>query len=266
MPLILRDFERTLETFAPKELKEDYDNVGLMIGSMDSPVEKVLVALDCTKDVILEAIDNNCSLIFTHHPLLFRPLKNIDYDSLTGGMVFKLIENHIGLYSSHTNADKAFGGINDILVNMLFPKSLQNRVIEGGDKYGIGRMATLTKPIDLASLLQKIKKELEAPVIRFCGDLDATVKRIAVINGSGEDYINRAIDMGADCVITGDTSYHPISDAKEKNIPIIDAGHFNTEWKAFILFSKILEERLKEKDPSVTFYISSISKDPYKYI
>lgn len=265
MSLTLRDFENTLETFAPKELKEDYDNVGLMIGSMDSPVEKVLVALDCTKNVILEAAENNCSLIFTHHPLFFKPLKNIDYDSLTGGMVCKLIENNISLYSSHTNLDKAFGGINDLLLNMLFPSSLQNMVIEGGDKYGIGRIAALDKPIELSSLLQRVKEELEAPVIRFCGDLKATISNIAIINGSGEDYINRAIEMGADCIITGDTSYHPISDAKEKNIPIIDAGHFNTEWKAFILFSKIFEEKLKEKDKAITFLISSKSKDPYKY-
>lgn len=266
MSIVLRDFDKVIEGLAPKELKEDYDNVGLMVGSMDAPIKNIMVALDCTKEVISEAVNKDCSLIFTHHPMLFKPLKNIDKDSLIGSMVYKLIEANINLYSAHTNLDKTSQGINDLLVDILFPGKLQSKAIEGVEGSGIGRIVLLDKSIPLSELIQNIKKELEIPVLRYCGDLNTNINKVAVINGSGEDYINEALSKGADCIITGDTSYHPINDAKEKNIPIIDAGHFKTEWKAFTLFAKLLESKLKYLDPEIKLYISSVSEDPYKYI
>jgi putative NIF3 family GTP cyclohydrolase 1 type 2 len=92
MHLKVKDIHRIIEKYAPEKLKEDYDNVGLMVGDMESEVTSILVSLDCTLDVIKEAEDKNCNLIFTHHPLLFSRPKSITTDTLIGKKIIRLIK------------------------------------------------------------------------------------------------------------------------------------------------------------------------------
>ncbi|MEG0238318.1 MAG: Nif3-like dinuclear metal center hexameric protein, partial [Clostridium sp.] len=117
-----------MENIAPEVLKEDFDNVGLMVGSKEKEVNRVLLALDCTKEVLGEAIDNNCDMIITHHPLIFRKPSRIISDDLIGSKIIDLIKNDIALYSSHTNLDSAKDGINKTIVEMLGFSS--NEIIE----------------------------------------------------------------------------------------------------------------------------------------
>jgi dinuclear metal center YbgI/SA1388 family protein len=265
--MLIKDFENILEEYAPQKLKEDYDNVGLMVGDKNSEISGIMVSLDCTLDVINEAVVKNCNLIFTHHPLLFRKPSNITTDTLLGNKIIKLIKSDLNLYSSHTNLDSTFNGINDLLVEVLGYES--ESIIEKSKQdcnSGIGRIVRIIEPITLQNLCSQVKQKLDIDYLRYSGDLNSKIEKIAIINGSGQDYFNIAKRMGADCIITGDTTYHYISDFNEEGINVIDAGHFKTEWLSFKNVCNILEHKIIEKGFNIKFNYSNVIEDPYKYL
>ncbi|MCR1897879.1 Nif3-like dinuclear metal center hexameric protein [Irregularibacter muris] len=112
-----------MEQLAPKSLAEQWDNVGLQIGHPRADIQKVLVSLDLTEEVIQEAIAHGANMIITHHPFIFQPLKHIRWDLPTGRLIKELIQHEIVLYAAHTNLDIAQQGLNDMLAQKL---SLQN--------------------------------------------------------------------------------------------------------------------------------------------
>src|SRR5690625_3466285 len=110
---------QALEKWAPKHLAYEWDNVGLQIGSYNRPVKNVMITLDVLESVVDEAIEKNIDLIIAHHPLLFKPVNEINYDTPIGRIIYKLIKNEITVYATHTNLDIAPGGVNDMLCDQL---------------------------------------------------------------------------------------------------------------------------------------------------
>lgn len=260
----ISDIIDKIEIFAPIKLKEDYDNVGLMVGDKNKTVKKVLFALDCTKEVIEEAKKLNAELIITHHPLLFRKPKNIISDDLQGSKIIALIKNNISLYSCHTNLDSAKGGINDALVRLLGFNSyeiIEKSKINGFEQAGIGRIIDLNEKMKFDDFINLIKTKLNINSLRVVRS-NEYINKIAVINGSGQDYFDYAFNIGADCILTGDTTYHYASDFKEKGVSIIDAGHFYTEWLPFLS----VIEKITDSFDEVEFIRSNSNKDPYEII
>lgn len=260
----IKDIIKVMEDFAPKNLKEDFDNVGFMVGDKEKDVKKILLALDCTLDVIEEAKEKNVDLIITHHPLLFRKPSSITTDTITGKKIIELIKNDIGLYSSHTNLDSAEEGLNETIVNILGFKEgilLEKNKNSRNNNEGLGRLVKLEEPIILEDLVLLIKEKLNIPFVKLVKG-NNSVKNIAIINGSGSDFISIAVKKGADCIITGDTTYHYASDYKEMGVSIIDAGHFSTEW---IVFQEVIK-KIKEKFDEIEIIVSSKSKDPYIFL
>ncbi|TFB24827.1 Nif3-like dinuclear metal center hexameric protein [Filobacillus milosensis] len=119
MTTTVKDVIKVLEDFAPKSYAFDGDPIGLHVGSMDSKVKNVMVALDVLEEVVDEAVEKNVDLIVAHHPLIFKPLKSIDTNSEKGRIVQKLLKHNISVYATHTNLDIASGGVNDMLMNQL---------------------------------------------------------------------------------------------------------------------------------------------------
>lgn len=107
------------EQFAPKQYAMEGDKVGLQIGRLNKPVQRVMIALDVLENVVDEAIEKNVDLIIAHHPLIYRPLQNIVTDKLPGRMIEKLLKHEIAFYAAHTNLDIAQGGLNDWLADAL---------------------------------------------------------------------------------------------------------------------------------------------------
>lgn len=103
-----------VEVLAPTHLAESWDNVGLMVGQQQTEVTGILTALDVTDEVVDEAIAKGCNLIVSHHPLIFKGLKQVTDDTALGRLVYKLISHKIAVYSAHTNLDIASGGLNDL--------------------------------------------------------------------------------------------------------------------------------------------------------
>ena len=250
-----------MELLAPTYLKEDFDNVGLMVGDKNKEVKKVLLALDCTLKVIEEAKKENVELIITHHPLIFKRPSSITTDTLQGKKIIELIKNDISLYSSHTNLDSVENGLNDTIVSILgFDNSKILEKNKRDDKAGLGRIVSLKESIQLEDLISKIKKSLNINNLRVVKGKDK-VNKIAIINGRGQDFIGKAVALGADCIITGDTTYHFASDYKEMEISILDVGHFASEQ---ITFFNVMEN-LKEKFKDVEFITSTVEEDPFSF-
>lgn len=257
----VNDIIKAMEKIAPSYLKEDFDNVGLMVGDRSREVRKVLLALDCTLNVIEEAKVNNVDLIVTHHPLIFRKPSSITTDTLQGRKIIELIKSDISLYSSHTNLDSVEGGLNSTIVSILgFEGGTLIESNSNNPKAGLGRVVELKEKILLEELVDNIKSKLNIDSLRIVNGIDEVYK-IAIINGSGQDFIGKAIAMGANCIITGDTTYHFASDYKEMGVSIIDVGHFASEQMVFFEVMK----KLKDKFMDIEFLTSKVEEDPYTF-
>lgn len=124
MPKI-REITEYLESIAPLPYQEDYDNSGLLIGSSEIEITGVLVTLDVTEEVIAEAIKNNCNLIISHHPIIFRGLKKINGNNYVERCVLMAIQNHIALYAIHTNLDNISEGVNAKICEKIGLKNIR---------------------------------------------------------------------------------------------------------------------------------------------
>lgn len=269
MSLRVKDICSIMEKSAPKRLSENYDNVGLMVGNLDSDISSILVSLDCTLNVIDEAKRKNCNFIFTHHPLLFKKPSSITTETLLGNKIIKLIKNDISLYSSHTNLDSVQGGLNDILVKTLgfsnsavIEKSTASGFNDGNS--GIGRIVGLNKKITLLELCEIVKEKLNLTNVTYIGEDDKLIEKIALINGSGSGYMDMSRGMGADCIITGDVTYHYASDYNEIGVSVIDAGHFGTEWTALKKIKSVLKSEINRLGHNNSVLLSEVIKNPYK--
>jgi dinuclear metal center YbgI/SA1388 family protein len=110
--MILSEILQTIETFAPLSFQESYDNAGLYCGDRFSTVERVLVSLDITEEIVEEAIAQDCQLVMAHHPVIFKPIKRLVGDHYVERILLKAIRNGIALYAAHTNLDAVAGGVN----------------------------------------------------------------------------------------------------------------------------------------------------------
>ncbi len=210
-----KQLEESLFKFAPKELAYEGDNVGLLIENKKE-VTGVLCALDITQDVVKEAIKLRCNVIVSHHPVIFRPL----YSIAAGSVVSELIKNDIAAICMHTNADSATDGVNDIFSDIL---KLKN-VTAFGD--GLGRIGELEREMsakEFADLCEKLFDTCRAT--RYGG----SVKKVAVVGGSGGDYMIDAFECGADAFVTGEAAHHWAIAANHAGKMLVTAGHFETE-------------------------------------
>jgi dinuclear metal center YbgI/SA1388 family protein len=252
LPVKTEWIECVINKLAPTYLAEEWDNVGLLVGRKEKMVSKILIALDLTEDVLNEAIEIECDIIITHHPLIFKPLKNITDKTPIGKRIITLLKNDISLYTAHTNLDIANGGTNDILFEIL---GLQNKEFLWDKKYenesfGMGRVGEVAEPIDFKKFIIEIKEKLCLKNINYVNSNDNLVKRVALCTGSASDmkYILKAKEKKCDTYITGDVTYHNGHFALDMGVNIIDATHFGTE-NIFCntLKNYILNEAKKDK-------------------
>lgn len=206
-----------IDTIAPFNSAEEWDNSGLLVGDENKIVNKILFALDCTEDVINQAVSCGADLIVTHHPVIFKPMSEITADSL----VYKLIKNDLSIICAHTNFDKAINGVNDILCNAV---ELQNVIHIDDACLNVGELGT---EMNSKEFSQYVKSKLNG-IVRY-NSIEKTIKKVAVCSGSGSDYLSLAKELKCDALLTGDGSHHTFLDADELGILLVCAGHFETE-------------------------------------
>ncbi len=221
-----------LNALAPLELAEEWDNVGLLAGRMDQPVDTVLCALDMSERVLEEAVAQGAQLVVAHHPILFRGRKNLREDDAEGRLLCALVRSGVAMIAMHTNYDNASHGVNDALAARLGLRDVQT--LENGMRMGriekteFGRFADFTQTA------------LGGPVRRY-GDSGRFVSKVAVLGGAGEDFIPQAIAAGAEAYVTGETAYHKALDAAENGLCILEAGHAATELPGILALAGALQ-------------------------
>ncbi len=218
-----------MEKYAPARLAEDWDNVGLMVGESEKDISKVLIALDINDKVIDEAIDRKADLIITHHPFIFRAIKNVSDISPLGKRIIRLIKNDIAVFSAHTNLDSAAGGTNGTLAKLLELREVEGLADVNEDGSAMGRIGSLEREVTFGELIDRVKSVLGAHKLSVCGDTAKIVKRVGICTGKGASFMSEAKAMGADAYITGDFGYHEGQTAMDLGLCVIDGTHYLTE-------------------------------------
>lgn len=263
----IEDFLRLIEELAPSELAEDWDNPGLQAGGFSGPIERVLLSLDPTPGSIESARRQGAQVLFTHHPLLFRPVTRVHIGSYPGNVLREAIKSEISIVAAHTNLDAACGGINDILAELLEIEGAE--VLQDGKdarKTGIGRIGLLSAPLPLTGLLARIREKLGIGRAGVVGDPDAEVRRVAVVGGSGGSCLPACARKGADCVVTGDVGHHHALEAKALGMSLIDAGHYGLEQTAFRVFGGRLERLMREREWRIEVIAYDDERDPIRWL
>ncbi|MDV6377926.1 Nif3-like dinuclear metal center hexameric protein [Sporosarcina sp. GW1-11] len=359
------------EKWSPKRLAFEGDPVGLHIGQLNRPVEKVLITLDVNEQVIDEAIEQGANLVIAHHPPLFRPLKTIWTDTPQGKMIEKCIKHDIAVYAAHTNLDITEGGVNDMLaerlgvletepidvtdsehlvklavfcpqsdadklrkslaeagagaigdyvacsfssqgvgrftpvdganptigevggatrvdeerIEVVFPESLQSKVTKAmfsshpyeepafdlfkmqqkTNVQGIGRVGRIAEEITLKQFAKQVKQAFDVPALRFVGDPETPIRKVAVLGGDGNKYIAAAKRKGADVLVTGDLYYHVAQDAQALGIAVVDPGH-NIEKIMIAGVAKKLTALCEEKNLDITCIESKVITEPFQFL
>ncbi|NLV22714.1 MAG: Nif3-like dinuclear metal center hexameric protein [Syntrophomonadaceae bacterium] len=347
MQATVRDISRLMESLYPPYIAEDWDNVGLQIGSLASPVKKIMVTLEADQEIVNEAIEQQIDLIITHHPLFFKPIKSINFNRPQGKLIKNIIQHNINIYTAHTNLDAGSTGLNEYLAEKLelqditlldasYSETLYKLVVyvpeehetqvrqsitaagaghigkysdctfriqgtgtflprEGSQPfigatgqleevreyrletivsrnildqvldsmkqshpyeevaydiyplanksltYSPGRIGVLPQPMPLKEFCLHVKQKLDINTLRFVGDDQDMVKKIALVSGSGAGFINKARQQGCDLLLTGDLKYHEAKDAQALGLKVADAGHQQMER----LMAPLLAEQLR---------------------
>lgn len=247
------EITKYLETLYPRHLAYEWDNIGLQVGSLNKPLKRLMVTLDVTKEVVKEAIENKIDLLVSHHPLIFQPLANIQFDTPRGFIIQKLIKHDIALYSMHTNYDRAEGGMNDNLAALLGLKDVE--LLD--EEALIGRYGDI-EPVMLSEFIECVKSKLRLDFVRVITGGDRLVRRVGISGGSGQQHMYQAKKRGCDVYLTGDVSYHNALDALEMGFTIIDISHHAEVW-----FKTFVSGTIKNQYPELEILISKIDTNPY---
>jgi dinuclear metal center YbgI/SA1388 family protein len=364
--MIVQEVINHLHDLAPLAYAEDFDNVGLLVGDKNQSVSGILVTLDTLEAVVDEAIDTNCNLIVSFHPIIFKGLKKITGKTYVERVVIKAIQHNIAIFSIHTALDNAIEGVNNIICNQLnlinkkilipqsgtikklqtyipkanaeivrkalfdagagnignydscsfnvdgdgtykgnedsnpvigqkgelhtenetaisvtFKKHLESKILKTlfdahpyeevayeiitlentNQHIGLGMVGELEKAMNAEDCLLFIKNKMKTDCIRHSKFINKSIKRIAVLGGSGSFAINAAKAAGADILVTADLKYHDFFSA-ENDIILADIGHYESEQ-----FTKsFLVDYLSKKITNFAIILSKTNTNPIKYL
>jgi len=262
-------FTALLDSIAPFALAEEWDNAGLLIEGNSKRVSKVMVALEPSWNVLDETVKQKADCLITHHPLFFNlpnTLKNSE-NPIVKKVLF-VVRNNINYYALHTNFDSSVGGANDILADLLGidsrlaiePSAVLETNRQKGSVAGLGRIGKLRQPMILSELAEYTKKCFKVKNLRLAGAEKKEVSKVAVCSGSGGDFWEKSLKMGADVLVTGDVKYHQAQEAKERGLSFLDVGHFGPERLAMDIFADILRKKLPS---NMKILLSENEEEPF---
>ncbi|MBQ4460810.1 MAG: Nif3-like dinuclear metal center hexameric protein [Bacteroidaceae bacterium] len=259
--MIIKEIVNALENFAPLPLQEDYDNAGLQIGLTETEeVTGVLLCLDVTEPVIREAVEKNCNLIISHHPLIFRGVKHITGTTYVERCIAMAIRNGISIYSAHTNLDSAKNGVMYKMaekIGLTDCEIINPRFAEGSGEGLIGNLPTPLSAEDFAGLLKRTFNVKALAHNAFGG----TIRKVALCGGAGAFLIGDALRSGADAFVTGEIKYHDYFGYDDKMM-LCALGHYESEQFTTEIFTSII----KEVDTKVPVFVTNVNTNPIIYL
>lgn len=264
-----------LEDFAPLELAEDWDNVGLLIGRREAEIRRVMTCLTLTGNVAAEAILRRDDLIVTHHPVLFRSVQRLTGDTLEGRMLLDLVAAGIAVYSPHTAFDSAADGINQSLavalglqdiapLRPLEPASLGEgdaTATGNGTGLGSGRFGRLTQPCTLQEFNEQVKSALGVSHLQYVGLPERQIEQVGVACGAAAEFLGDARSHGCDVLLTGEARFHACLEAEATGIAMVLPGHYATERPAV----EQLAERIAGQFDGLICSPSGQERDPVQW-
>lgn len=253
-----------LESIAPLDRQEPYDNSGLIVGSADQAVTGVMTCLDCTEDVLDEAISKGCNMIVAHHPPVFSGLKRITGATPTERVVIKAIRHHLVLYAIHTNLDNTLAhGVNERIARRLgldIDGVLRPMAGSSDPGTGAGLVGYFSQPMTETEFLAHLRIAMRTPVVRHTPLTDRKIKRVAVCGGSGSFLLPDALRSGVEAFVTADFKYHQFFDA-DGRILVCDIGHYESEQFTIGL----LQELISRNFTNFAAHCTEMDTNPVRY-
>jgi dinuclear metal center YbgI/SA1388 family protein len=274
------DWIAALDSLYDPSWAADWDAVGLVAGDPDAECGEALFAVDPVGATVEEAVRRGVRLLVTHHPLLLRGVHGVPLTDYKGRLLDRLGRNGIALFVAHTNADSANPGVSDALARALGLTGVAPLVPDPPDEgtklvandivptllphdRGAGRVGDV-EPATLAEFADVVRAALPTTgnPVRVAGEADRPVRRVAVCGGAGDDLIDAARAAGADVYVTADLRHHPVSEARERGLALVDAGHWASEWP----WLGDAAERVAHRVGGVRAYVSTIVTDPWSLL
>lgn len=252
-----------LQSIAPLELAESWDNVGLLVGRNNVPVRKIMTALTLVPENVAEAIELKADLVVVHHPLPFHALKRITADTTPGSMLLDLIQAGIAVISLHTAWDNTTSGINAQLAQIigltncipLIPSKLPELAKR---QLGMGRMGTVPRKATLESIAQTLQRTLTIGSVSVVGERLAPVTKVGIVCGSGGSLIAAARENECDMFVTGEATFHQCLEAQSYGISLLLLGHFASEKFAMNHLGRLISDRY----PNIEVWGSKRESEP----
>lgn len=269
-------------TLWPWHTAASWDAVGFAVGDRQTPVRRILFAVDPVLQTVEEAREIGAELLVTHHPLLLRGVHTVDAAGDKGAVIQRLIKAGIGLANAHTNADIAAGGVSETLADAVGLTKYRPLTDAAGSAAsdpaasgtGPGRVGELAETVTLAELAARVAEVLpETPGgIRVAGPRSARVRKVAVCAGAGDGYLDLVEASGADVYVTSDLRHHPAVEARERAIAsgsptpyLIDTSHWASESLWLARAADTIVDELSGRGITVETTVSETSTDPWTF-
>ncbi|MCD4754231.1 MAG: Nif3-like dinuclear metal center hexameric protein [Deltaproteobacteria bacterium] len=254
-----------LSKWAPPGLAESWDNTGLQVGDPDAPVQRLMVALDATENVLEAASEQKAQMVLTHHPLLFRPVSSLDISKQLPRLLAGFLRENIALAAAHTNLDSTVGGVSDLLADALGlsdVKPLQTSE-PNPPSVGLGRIGNLPYGCKLSEIMLKVSSMLRNPCLSVVGHPEQMITRVALCGGSGSDLWPMAVDEDADLFLSAEIKHHIAREAEQMGKAIIDAGHFYTEWPVVPAMAEYMKQQASDEGWDLKVDIFDDERSPF---
>ena len=235
----LREIIDALERLAPPRLQDEWDNSGLQVGFPESEISGVLVFLDVTEIIIAEAIANGCNLIVSHHPLLFKALRQVSDATYQQRCVVQALSAGIAIYSAHTSLDNAPGGVNHKIAALLGLENLRWLAPMAGEDAGSGLVGELPQGEGDQAFFGRVKQLFCVENLRHSAPDGRQIRRVALCGGAGAFLLREAIRAGADCFLSGEFHYHDYFE--NGGVLLCELGHYQSEQYTQDLLKAYLE-------------------------
>lgn len=251
---------RWLEDTFPPAWAETWDAVGLQVGDLEAPLERVLVALDPTFGAVRAAVEGRAALLVTHHPIWFQALEAIRLQDPVGKVLWEAIRGGVSVFCAHTNLDRAPDGPNDLLAQRLELV----RVEELED--GMGRVGVLPKPLSWDAFCQGVQNRFPGATLRMAGRFLEPIRKVAVCCGSGASLLESAHQKGTQVLVTGDGKYHDARKAEALGMALLDIGHFASERILVPWLVKVLSQKSERSGWGLTVKAYGGEQDPFRVL
>jgi dinuclear metal center YbgI/SA1388 family protein len=255
----VQEFLEILQHITPEHLAEDWDNVGLLVGDSRQPVERVLLALDPTCQLIEEAARGRYDLVLTHHPVIFRPLKTLRTDTVTGRILAEALRNNICLIACHTNFDSVPEGVSGHLASVLGLRRLGPMLPSKSgcpETCGLGQIGEYAAPITAEAFVARIYRALDPPWLLEAGPRPRQVVKVAVCGGSCSDFAEIAGRLNVDAFLTAEVKHSVARWAEDAGLWLLDGGHFSTESLAMQPLCERLRREVQQRGWAVTIEVA----------